>query len=367
MSDTSALDHLLRRDRILVVGGLISAVLLSWGYLLSGAGMDLSAMGEMPLPMGPNGPGHLLVLFVMWAVMMAAMMLPSAAPMILFYAAIARRRRDRGEVATGTGVFALGYLVIWSLFSVGAAVLQWRLDAVALLSPAMATTSFAIAGLMLMAAGLYQFTPWKRACSRRCRSPLEFVLSEWREGLRGALIMGVRHGLLCVGCCWALMLLLFVGGVMNLLWIGGIALLVLIERTVPAGGTIGRAAGALLIASGGAVLLSLGYTTAITYWSGPKCQSWPSAIRGMRTAELPPQPQPPVAPPQPQLQSAGWFQALQPMQLPSHPWRDVTRGALLGEVAQRGAWRDREPETRRPSSSLDVVRPSAIHYHWSRF
>ena len=257
MSDASALLSLLRRDRVLVVGGLSAAVLLSWCYLLHGAGMNLSAMGEMGMAMGAQGPGYLLVLFVMWAAMMAAMMLPSAAPMILFYAAIARRRRQRGEITTGAGVFALGYLVIWSLFSVGAAVLQWVLGAAALLSPAMAMTSIVITGMLFIAAGVYQFTPLKQACLSHCRSPLDFVLSEWREGPRGALMMGLRHGLFCLGCCWALMLLLFVGGVMNLLWIGAIALFVLVEKVVPRGEVVARAAGGLLIASGGAVLISL--------------------------------------------------------------------------------------------------------------
>ena len=257
MLERTALDHLLRRDRFLVFGGLTAAVLLSWIYLLNGAEMDLGAMGEMAMPMGARAPGYLLVLFVMWVVMMAAMMLPSAAPMILFYAAIARRRRERGEAATGAGVFVVGYLVIWSAFSVGAAILQWRLQAAALLSATMATTSVVTSGVLLIGVGLYQLTPLKQACLRRCRSPFDFVVSEWREGPRGALVMGIRHGLFCVGCCWALMLLLFVGGVMNLLWIGALALLVLMEKLVPQGGALARAAGGILIASGAAVLLSL--------------------------------------------------------------------------------------------------------------
>jgi predicted metal-binding membrane protein len=150
------------------------------------------------------------------------MMLPGAAPMILFYSAIARRRSKAAPAAAAAGVFSLGYLAIWAIFSLAAAALQIGLELTALLSPAMKTTSIAVAGIVLIAAGVYQWTPLKHACLRRCRSPLEFVMLHWRAGTRGAFTMGFRHGGYCVGCSWLLMLLLFIGGVMNIAWIAAI-------------------------------------------------------------------------------------------------------------------------------------------------
>ncbi len=259
MSDASTLEYVLRRDRAVVIGSLLGVILLSWLYLLRGAGMDMQSMGDMVMPrsMMPWSPGYFALLIVMWAVMMTAMMLPSAAPMILLYATIAHRRRAQGNTVAGAGVFALGYVAVWAAFSLTATTLQWGLDAAALLSPAMATTSVAAAGVVLAAAGVYQWTPLKQACLRQCQSPLEFILGNWREGARGALTMGLRHGLFCLGCCWLLMLMLFVGGVMNLFWIAGLALFIMLEKTASAGRWFSRAAGAGLIAWGGATLLSL--------------------------------------------------------------------------------------------------------------
>ncbi|MGH8808873.1 MAG: DUF2182 domain-containing protein, partial [Noviherbaspirillum sp.] len=174
----------------------------------------------------------------------------------LLYATIARGRRAKGGHVSSTGVFALGYLALWTAFSVVAVPLQFALEKAALLSPMMKATSIALAGAVLIAAGIYQWTPLKQSCLRRCRSPLEFVLTHWREGTRGAFIMGVRHGMYCVGCCWVLMLLLFVGGVMNLLWIAGLAVFILVEKLAPAGHWIGRIAGLLLIGWGAATLLT---------------------------------------------------------------------------------------------------------------
>lgn len=258
MSDTPVLTSVLRRDRWIVVGCLLAAVALSWRYLFQRTGMDMQAMGDMAMPMGPMpwSLGYFAIIVVMWVVMMAAMMLPSATPVILLYATMTRRRREQGAAAPGAGLFALGYVVVWAVFGVLAATLQWGLDAALLLSPTMATTSVALAGLVLVAAGLYQWSPLKQACLRQCRSPLDFLLVHWREGGRGALVMGVRHGLFCLGCCWVLMLLLFVGGVMNLLWVAGIALYVLIEKVVPQGQVLSRAMGVLLILWGVAVLSS---------------------------------------------------------------------------------------------------------------
>lgn len=249
----------LRRDRVVVVFALLGVIVLSWAYLLTGAGMDMHEMDGMLMPMssGPWTPTHAIVVLVMWGVMMAAMMLPSAAPMILFYDTIARGRRDRGGSAVSSGVFAAGYVAVWAAFSLAAVALQFGLENAALLSPMMQTTSTTLAGMVLIGAGLYQWTPLKQACLRRCRSPLEFVMTQWREGPRGAFVMGVRHGAYCLGCCWMLMLLLFVGGVMNLAWIAGLAAFVLVEKLAPAGHWIGRAAGALLILWGAATLLAI--------------------------------------------------------------------------------------------------------------
>jgi predicted metal-binding membrane protein len=250
-------EEALRRDRLLVVSCLLLVIVLSWGYLISGAGM-MHEMGDMlmPMSMGPWTPAHAALVLAMWAVMMAAMMLPSAAPTILLYATIARRRAERGGPAGAAGAFALGYLCVWAAFSVAATVLQFGLERAALLSPMMQTTSRVLAGVVLIANGVYQWMPLKQACLRHCRSPLDFILTRWRPGAGGALRMGLDHGTVCVGCCWLLMLLLFVGGVMNLAWIAGIALFVLIEKLSPAGHWIGRGAGVLLIAWGVATLFA---------------------------------------------------------------------------------------------------------------
>jgi predicted metal-binding membrane protein len=178
--------------------------------------------------------------------MMTAMMLPSAAPMILLVAGVNRRRRERASPAVPTAVFVTGYLVVWTSFSAIAALAQWGLHEAALLSPQMASTSPILGGLLLLIAGAYQFLPVKSACLSGCRSPLGFLAGEWREGRAGALLMGLRHGRLCLGCCWALMTLLFVAGVMNLLWVATIAGLVLIEKVSRSGPHIGRLAGLAL-------------------------------------------------------------------------------------------------------------------------
>jgi predicted metal-binding membrane protein len=258
MAGTAFTGWALRHDRVVVVSGLAVVVLLSWAYVLTGAGM-MQEMGGMlmPMSMGPWTLAHVALLFAMWAVMMAAMMLPSAAPTILLYGVIARRHGEGHALVTASGAFVLGYVVVWATFSLVAVALQFGLERAALISPMMETTSIALAGAVLIATGLYQWTPLKQACLRHCRSPLEFITEHWRAGVGGAFLMGFRHGVYCVGCCWLLMLLLFVGGVMNLAWIGGLALFVLIEKLAPAGHWIGRGAGVMLVAWGTATLLSM--------------------------------------------------------------------------------------------------------------
>ena len=192
----------------------------------------------------------LLLLFLMWAVMMVAMMVPSAVPMIQGFVAVNERRRNSSRAAIPVGVFVLGYIVAWTSFSAAAALAQWGLHRAALLSPMMVSTSPVLSGGLLLAAGIFQWTPLKRACLRNCRSPLTFLMSGWRDGTAGAFFMGLHHGAYCVGCCWALMVLLFVVGVMNLLWVAVIALFVIAEKVLPRGELIAHIAGVALVVVG---------------------------------------------------------------------------------------------------------------------
>lgn len=257
MVGSSIIEDALRRDRIVVVFALLGVIVFAWGYMLLGAGMSVGEMSGMPMAQQEPTwtPAYAGIVLAMWAVMMVAMMLPSAAPMILLYGTIANRRKSKGDPAVGAGVFGLGYITVWIGFSLAAVTLQILLDRGQLLSPMMSVTSMSIAGGVLITAGVYQWTPLKQACLRHCRSPLEFLAAEWREGRVGALIMGLRHGAYCLGCCWMLMLLLFVGGIMNIAWIAALAALVLIEKISPAGHWIGRITGFLLIVWGAVILV----------------------------------------------------------------------------------------------------------------
>ena len=200
--------------------------------------------------------GSLLPLFLMWVGMMVAMMIPSATPMILTFAAISRNRRHQKRTYVPVSVFVAGYVVIWTAFSALAALAQWILHRQALLSPAMASTSATLGGVLLLAAGAFQFTPLKRTCLTHCRAPFEFIMTRWREGTRGAFRMGLEHGVFCTGCCWALMSLLFVAGVMNILWIAALSLLVGLEKLLPRGVWFSSAAGLILTAWGVVVIAS---------------------------------------------------------------------------------------------------------------
>ena len=197
----------------------------------------------------------MLLLFVMWTVMMMAMMVPAATPMVLTFAAVQRKRREQERATVPTVAFLLGYAVVWTTYAAAAALAQWRLHEAQLLSAAMASTSARLGGALLLAAGAFQWTRLKEVCLSKCRSPLSFVMSEWREGRAGALVMGVRHGAYCVACCWALMALLFVAGVMNLWWIAGLAVFVLAERVLPGGQAVSRIGGALLLLAGAVILV----------------------------------------------------------------------------------------------------------------
>ncbi len=250
-----------RRDRRVVIAALSIVIALSWGYMLVGAGMGMSAVemtrmsqqgisermaGMTMMTPASWTPGYAVLMFVMWWIMMVAMMLPSAAPMILLFAAINRKQRDIGHPYVATSVFALGYLAAWGGFSLVAVMLQWAFERTHLLSSTLAGANVILAGLLLLAAGVYQLTPLKHACLRRCRSPLAFLVTHWRRGPRGALRVGLEHGAYCVGCCWSLMGLLFFGGVMNLYWIVGLALFVFFEKIFPAGHWLGQITGVVL-------------------------------------------------------------------------------------------------------------------------
>lgn len=230
--------------------GLGTTVVLAWALLLFGAGMDMAAMSAGQHAGHETGSGRFVVVFAMWAVMMVAMMLPSAAPTILLFAALMRARAT-GRTISSTAIFAAGYVLVWTVFSVAATITHSALEQAALVSPAMRATTVAVAGLLLIAAGAYQFTPLKDACLRHCRSPIQFLTRHWRAGRAGALRLGLFHGAYCVGCCWALMGLLFVGGVMNLVWVAAMAVFILLEKTAFLGTRFGRAvSGAGLMAAG---------------------------------------------------------------------------------------------------------------------
>lgn len=242
-----------------VITGLAGIVASVWAYLILASldmhgSMDGAAAWMMEATWDAR---YLLLIFLMWAAMMVAMMLPSALPTILiFHKAI---RNDPGVRSPSQRIiaFAAGYILAWSGFSVGATLLQWGLAEAALLSPMMVSASPWLGGALLIVAGVYQWTPLKHACLRHCRSPLAFLVEHWQPGMRGALRLGLRHGLYCVGCCWALMLLLFVGGVMSLLWIGAITAFVLLEKLAPYRTQGGRLSGLALVLAGAWVLASV--------------------------------------------------------------------------------------------------------------
>jgi predicted metal-binding membrane protein len=260
----NALDRVLRRDRAVVAAALAFIAGLAWAYTLWLAdsmrmgGMDMTGYRMIPgrdlmVPTAePWGLGELGFVFVMWAVMMIGMMTPSAAPMILLYARVGRQAAAQGKPFAPTAWFAGGYLLAWGGFALVATLAQWGLDRAALLTPMMESTSRIVGGAVLIAAGLYQWSPLKDACLRQCQAPLQFIQNHggFRRHARGSLALGLRHGGYCVGCCWVLMALLFVGGVMNVLWIAAIAVFVLAEKVIPAGRIISRAAGACFVLAG---------------------------------------------------------------------------------------------------------------------
>jgi predicted metal-binding membrane protein len=254
------LERVLTRDRIPVLAAIAGVTVLAWAYLGMMAGDmagDMPAMAASDMASAPWSAAHFAMMLGMWVVMMLGMMLPSAAPMILFFAMFARRSREQGHSVAPVSAFVAGYFAVWSAFALMATTLQWGLDRAMLLSSHMATISPVLSGAILIAAGVYQLTPLKDACLGLCRSPVAFIIGHWRAGTAGAFRMGVEHGAFCVGCCWALMALLFVGGVMNLLWVAAITLAVLAEKLAPRGGWIASGLGIGLI-FGGFWLIAVG-------------------------------------------------------------------------------------------------------------
>jgi len=213
-------------------------------------GLSMAPMKDAMTAVQPWTATEFGLRLAMWAVMMVAMMVPTAAPMTLLYAAVARKAAAQHSPLAPTSVFVTGYIAMWTMFSLVATIAQHALDQAALLSPMMVSTSAGFGAALLIAAGIYQLTPFKNACLRNCRAPAHFLSQYWRTGNLGAFRMGLRLGAYCVGCCWILMGLLFVGGVMNLLWIAAIAIFVLLEKTIPFGEVGGRIAGAAMILVG---------------------------------------------------------------------------------------------------------------------
>jgi predicted metal-binding membrane protein len=227
--------------------------LAGWLLLYWGATHMDSPAAQLTMPMSDWSVANWVAVFLMWAVMMAAMMLPTATSMVSVFGALNKRRGEAGR----TLAFVAGYLALWTAFGAAATAAQWALQTNGLLSPMIVSMSPVLSAALLVIAGVFQFTPLKHACLRACRSPLGFLLTDWRDGLWGAARMGTRHGLYCLGCCWALMALLFVGGAMNLLWIAALTLLVAIEKLAPKGDIIAKALGVLMIGAGVARLAFL--------------------------------------------------------------------------------------------------------------
>ena len=253
---TSSVGALARRERILISACLVIVTALAWGYLvhldrqMSSSMEHDRMMREMGMNMNmPWTAADVFFAFTMWAVMMVGMMAGSAAPVLLLFGS-ARRARGAPGMPLAVFWFGAGYLVVWVGFSACAALVQWALHDSAMLSPMMAASSPRLAGAILIGAGLYQLTPIKGACLTHCRSPLSFLMIHWRDGNAGALQMGVRHGAYCLGCCWALMGVLFVVGVMNLVWVAALTAFVLVEKIGPAGARAARVAGAMMIVLG---------------------------------------------------------------------------------------------------------------------
>lgn len=266
---TSTFEALLRRERSIIGVALVAVTALGWSYTLWRANsMEMGglappivsgmAAGTLMAPALTTWTGaDFVAMFLMWSAMMVGMMTPSASPMILMYARVGRAAARQGKTLAPTAYFVAGYLLAWTTFAALATIAQWMLSRAMLLTP-LAALDNVLGGAILIAAGLYQWTSIKRACLRHCQTPLGFILQHggFHVDAAGSLVLGLRHGLYCVGCCWALMALLFVGGIMNILWIAALAAFVLIEKLIPLGTIIPRLAGLGFVTAGLWLLLA---------------------------------------------------------------------------------------------------------------
>ena len=252
-------------ERWTLIGAVTAVTASGWAWMLY---MDWtmrdmmrggSSTAWMPPPAGAGGwSGYdFWMLFAMWAIMMVAMMTPSAIPTLRTYRTMQRNRSRQTLEAVSWMIFLVGYLAAWTVFSAVISVVQWPLHEWGLLDPMMDSRSQLFSGILLVVAGLYQWTPWKDACLTQCRTPLQFLLARWKDGRSGALQMSFEHGLYCIGCCWALMLVLFAVGMMNMLWVAAIMLFVIVEKALPSPARLFRTATGLLLTGSGVWLLSL--------------------------------------------------------------------------------------------------------------
>jgi predicted metal-binding membrane protein len=257
-SDTT-IDARRWRGPLLAIFGVSAVTVLCWLYLARmNAGMTHSGMGHMAMPtVPPSLPTQLVAASIMWSIMMVAMMLPTALPAVAVFANLARRRALQAGVTTPTGLYVVGYVAAWTAYSVVAAVGQIALGRAALLTPMLQSASVALSAAILLIAGAFQFTAFKDACLSKCRTPFAYFLAEWRDGKTGALRLGLKHGSFCVGCCWALMAVMFVVGAMNLIWMGALTLYMLGEKVAPERWQLRRVAGVALVLWGLAVAGSL--------------------------------------------------------------------------------------------------------------
>lgn len=251
MTEAAQESIVIARQRAVVVAGLACLLLLSWAYTFWIAWEVYGgAHGAFGPHAGAWGASHLIYVVAMWLVMMTAMMVPSVSPTIVMFSELSLKYGEGEQSVASTWIFVGGYLIAWAIFSVVATGAQWGLKSAAMLTHVMETKSAMLGGAILIAAGTFQFTPLKYACLQHCQSPFAFFMAGWRPGRTGALSMGFRHGLYCVGCCWALMAVMFVGGVMNPLWLVALALFVLIEKLAPSVFRVGQLAGIALITAG---------------------------------------------------------------------------------------------------------------------
>jgi len=246
-----------KRERRLVFGAMVSLAVLAWAYIVYLGVQRPSMAGTMAMPKIMQwSTADVIFMFIMWAVMMFAMMLPSVIPTVMIFGRVREKREVSGRLFAPTSAFVVGYLLVWVGFSLLATIANWSIHTGGLMSSVMGKVSPQTGGLLLIAAGVFQWTPIKNACLDHCRSPMSFLMQHWREGSLGAALMGLHHGIYCLGCCWLLMLLLFVLGVMNLPWVAVLTIVVLVEKIMPRGEILSRGLGVLLIGWGAWLIIA---------------------------------------------------------------------------------------------------------------